>query len=227
MFKILGADGREYGPVPADQIAKWISEGRADQRTLAQPAGETTWKPLAQIPEFASLFAATPTAAMPPAVTPGPLAATPPTETPSAPGARGGDVDVARARAHDLVSGPAIGLIVTGILGISAGVLGILWIAFVMGSAPAMHGMTPEAARMFRLMMGPVGIAARVLGIAVSIFILLGALRMQKLANYGLVMTAAILAMVPCLSPCCVLGLPIGIWALVVLAKPEVKSQFN
>jgi hypothetical protein len=222
MFKILGADGREYGPVPADQIVKWVGEGRADQRTLAQPAGETTWKPLAQFPEFAALFAPTP-----PVVTPGPAAAAPPMGAPVATMTPAGDATAARARALEMVSGPAIGLIVTGILGIAAGVFGILWVAFMMGSAPALQGMTPEAARMFHLLMGPVGIAARVVGIIVSIFILIGAFRMQKLANYGLAMTAAIVAMVPCLSPCCIIGLPIGIWALVMLGKPEVKSQFS
>jgi hypothetical protein len=40
-------------------------------------------------------------------------------------------------------------------------------------------------------------------------------------------MTAAILAMIPCLSSCCIVGLPLGIWALVVLSKPEVKSEFD
>ena len=33
--------------------------------------------------------------------------------------------------------------------------------------------------------------------------------------------------MVPCISPCCLVGLPIGIWALVVLNKPEVKGSFH
>jgi hypothetical protein len=28
-------------------------------------------------------------------------------------------------------------------------------------------------------------------------------------------------------SPCCFIGLPIGIWALIVLAKPEVKAAFH
>jgi hypothetical protein len=40
-------------------------------------------------------------------------------------------------------------------------------------------------------------------------------------------MAASIIAMIPCVSPCCLLGLPIGIWALVVLMKPEVKSAFH
>jgi hypothetical protein len=51
-------------------------------------------------------------------------------------------------------------------------------------------------------------------------------MKMKKLERYGLAMTASILAMLPC-SLCCVLGLPIGIWALVVLMKPEVKSAFH
>jgi hypothetical protein len=222
MFKILGADGREYGPVTVDQIKKWISEGRANQETLVQPAGETTWKPLGQYPELANEFAATP-----PVVAASPTVVTPPTGAPSAPVAAGAMAENARARAMEMVSGPAIGLIVTAVLGIAASVIGIVWIAFGMGMAPPMHGMTPEAARMIHLIMGPVGIAARVVGIAVGVLILFGALRMQKLANHGLALTTAIVAMVPCISPCCVIGLPIGIWALVVLGRPEVKSQFH
>jgi hypothetical protein len=50
---------------------------------------------------------------------------------------------------------------------------------------------------------------------------------MKKLESYGLAMAASIIAMIPCVSPCCLLGLPIGIWALVVLMKPEVKSAFH
>jgi hypothetical protein len=50
---------------------------------------------------------------------------------------------------------------------------------------------------------------------------------MQKLQSYQFALTASIVAMVPCISPCCLFGLPFGIWALVVLNKPEVKSQFT
>ncbi len=52
-------------------------------------------------------------------------------------------------------------------------------------------------------------------------------MKMKKLESYGLAMAASIIAMIPCLSPCCLIGLPIGIWALVVLSKPEVKSAFH
>jgi prepilin-type processing-associated H-X9-DG protein len=71
MYKIRGADQKEYGPVTADQIRHWISEGRANAQTRVQPAGSTEWQDLGSIPEFAgqfapappSLSAATPTAA--------------------------------------------------------------------------------------------------------------------------------------------------------------------
>lgn len=66
MYKILGADGRQYGPVNADQLRRWIAEGRANAYTHTLAEGATGWKPLGTLPEFAALF---PVAA-PPAFTP-------------------------------------------------------------------------------------------------------------------------------------------------------------
>jgi hypothetical protein len=54
MFKIIGGDGRQYGPVSADQIRQWIAEGRANAQTLVQAEGSVEWKPLGHYPEFAS-----------------------------------------------------------------------------------------------------------------------------------------------------------------------------
>jgi hypothetical protein len=39
-------------------------------------------------------------------------------------------------------------------------------------------------------------------------------------------MTACILAMIPC-SACCLLGIPLGIWGLVVINNPEVRGAFS
>lgn len=58
MYKIIGADGQEYGPVPEDQIRKWIGEGRADARTRARSGEAEAWKPLSEFPEFAAALAA-------------------------------------------------------------------------------------------------------------------------------------------------------------------------
>jgi hypothetical protein len=55
----------------------------------------------------------------------------------------------------------------------------------------------------------------------------LGALKMKNLQSYGLANTGAILALIPCCGPCFCLGIPLGIWALVVLRKPEVRAAFT
>jgi hypothetical protein len=56
-----------------------------------------------------------------------------------------------------------------------------------------------------------------------------GALQMRQLKSWGLAMTAAILGVIPCCptNMCCLLTLPVGIWALMILNKPEIKSQFT
>jgi hypothetical protein len=54
-----------------------------------------------------------------------------------------------------------------------------------------------------------------------------GALRMHSLRGYALARAGAILACIPCLSPCLVLGIPFGAWALGILARPEVREAFT
>jgi hypothetical protein len=54
MFKIIGGDGKEYGPVTTEQLRQWIAEGRVNHQTLAQAEGDTQWKPLGQYAEFAA-----------------------------------------------------------------------------------------------------------------------------------------------------------------------------
>jgi TM2 domain-containing membrane protein YozV len=61
MFKIIGGDGRQYGPVSAEQVRQWITEGRANAQTLAQPDGATDWKALGTLAEFAGHLAASAT----------------------------------------------------------------------------------------------------------------------------------------------------------------------
>ena len=66
-----------------------------------------------------------------------------------------------------------------------------------------------------------------VFGLAMAILVFVGATKMKNLENYSLAMAAAIVAMIPCISPCCLLGLPFGIWALVVLNDSSVKAAFR
>jgi hypothetical protein len=61
MYKIIGADQKEYGPISADQLRQWIAEGRVNGQTQACAEGTQEWKPLAMFPEFG--FTAAPVAA--------------------------------------------------------------------------------------------------------------------------------------------------------------------
>ncbi len=73
MYRIIGADGREYGPATAEQIREWIAEGRVNAQTKAQVEGTALWKPLVEYLEFAPLLARM----APPLPTPGPISITP------------------------------------------------------------------------------------------------------------------------------------------------------
>src|SRR6266481_279088 len=53
MYTIRGADGREHGPVTADQVRQWIVEGRANAQTKVRAEGSADWKLLNEFPEFA------------------------------------------------------------------------------------------------------------------------------------------------------------------------------
>ena len=71
MFKIIAADQKEYGPVPTDQVRRWIAEGRANAQTRARvEGGGGDWKPLSEFPEFADAFVAGAVAVSPPKLNP-------------------------------------------------------------------------------------------------------------------------------------------------------------
>ncbi|MCL5096201.1 MAG: DUF4190 domain-containing protein [Candidatus Omnitrophica bacterium] len=74
MYKIIGADGREYGPVTAEQLRQWIREGRANADTRVQAEHSVEWKPLGGLPEFADALPKAPTT--PPPLVPPPVSAT-------------------------------------------------------------------------------------------------------------------------------------------------------
>ena len=52
MYTIIGGDGREYGPVTADQVRSWIAGGRANLQTRVKAAGSDAWKTVADFPEL-------------------------------------------------------------------------------------------------------------------------------------------------------------------------------
>jgi hypothetical protein len=57
MYKIIGADGKEYGPINAEVLRQWLAEGRANGQTRILAEGATEWKTVAEVPELAPLLA--------------------------------------------------------------------------------------------------------------------------------------------------------------------------
>src|SRR5438309_682390 len=57
MYKIIGNDGKEYGPVSADQVREWSGLGRCSAPTVARAEGGKSWQPLSKVPEFAAALA--------------------------------------------------------------------------------------------------------------------------------------------------------------------------
>lgn len=63
------------------------------------------------------------------------------------------------------------------------------------------------------------------IALACQLFVAYAGFQMRNMQNYYVCIAGSILAMVPT-SPCCLIGLPFGIIALLALNKPEVKSNF-
>lgn len=61
-YRIIGADGKMYGPIGLEQIRQWLTEGRADNRTPVYVEGASNWTYLGLLPELGAEFTAPPPA---------------------------------------------------------------------------------------------------------------------------------------------------------------------
>ncbi|WP_257454640.1 hypothetical protein [Archangium lipolyticum] len=139
-----------------------------------------------------------------------------------------GPTDTAAARQQ--VSTPAILLMVTAGLGIAGALLGL--VQAIVGAGAVTPEMLndpniPAELRPWLERSQSLGAVGNILTLALSGVTFFGALKMKNLENFGLAMAASIIALIPCFGPCCCIGIPVGIWSLVVLNKPEVKSAFR
>jgi len=133
------------------------------------------------------------------------------------------------------IKGPAIGIVVTSGIGIGLALLGLVMnlVGVGMGAAGAagafegLEGINDATDLTGLLGQGMLGVAQSIAGLVVGVVCLIGGNKMRKLEAYNFSMVTSILIMVPCLSPCCILGLPFGIWGLVVLNDATVKAAFR
>ncbi len=123
------------------------------------------------------------------------------------------------------VANPAMGLMITAGIGIALAVLSLLM--NMLGTGIGAVAAEDQQMAALQAIFGGLGMVLNVVGILVCVFVFWGAQRMRQLENYGVALAASILAMIPCISPCCVIGLPIGIWSLVVLMTADVTAAFR
>jgi hypothetical protein len=121
---------------------------------------------------------------------------------------------------------PAIGLIILGALNILSSVILILGrlVRLVRGPEPVI---TDEARRLGYEASGIYFPIVSLISIAIAPIIIVGGIQMLRARRYPIALLAAILALIPLTSVCCIPGIPLGIWALVVLRSPEVRAAFD
>lgn len=134
------------------------------------------------------------------------------------------------------VKPPAIALLVVGLLGLAVDLLG-LGLTLALGP----QGLAQQQQEQQQLMAAfgfpaqPVdpslqfALSVLIYGILAicALGVVVGAWQMLRLRNYGLAVIGSILAAFNIAACCCVLGLPVGIWSLIVLLRPEVRSAFQ
>lgn len=115
-------------------------------------------------------------------------------------------------------------LLATALLGMVLQLISAAFNAYflVTGQAPpSSYGATPPA------LQSSFGLATNCAGLASGLLVIIAAFRMKRLTGRTLAILASILAMLPCISPCCFLGLPVGIWSLMILLDPDVRAAFD
>jgi hypothetical protein len=118
MYKVLGADQRQYGPVSADVLRGWIAQGRVNGQTQIQAEGSTDWRPISEFPEFTAVLS-------------GPVSPPPPTAAAPAATPRPAPVSSPQPTEPSKTSGMAIASLVLGLLTFpTCGIGGIIGLIF-------------------------------------------------------------------------------------------------
>jgi hypothetical protein len=123
------------------------------------------------------------------------------------------------------VQWPAIGLIAVSVLMLALMLLAIPYDIYLLSSGKiddvgvGASGIDSRTQTVVRITWG-------LLLLVSNILVLTGAIKMMYFKSLGWARLGAILAVIPCIGPGYFLGIPFGIWALVILGRPEVYNMF-
>jgi hypothetical protein len=134
--------------------------------------------------------------------------------------------------ARQQVNTPAILLMVVGGLTVAYSLFGVVQSLIGTNTAQLEQVLNnpdlPAGARSMLSGIAKGGVFFNLLPLILGGVTVFGGLKMKNLENYGLAVAASIITLIPCFGSCCCLfGIPVGIWSLIVLNKPEVKSAFR
>ena len=136
-----------------------------------------------------------------------------------------GDVNLA----YDLVNGPARGLIASASIWICLVLTGMVGNIILLAGGAFAEAPNTELADTgisFATQIALQMVWTTVILIT-NVIILVAALRMRSLRNYGFCQLGAVLAIIPCTGPCYLFGIPFGIWAIIVMNRPGVRDAFS
>lgn len=124
---------------------------------------------------------------------------------------------------------PAILLLVLAVVGV------LMNLASAMGPPPDLSqldqmAMEPQARELVQRLSGVLGSAGRLMslvGVGLGVAMAYGAWQMRQLKQYPFALASAIIGLLPFGSCCCCLSLPVGVWALTILSRGDVKDAFQ
>jgi hypothetical protein len=126
------------------------------------------------------------------------------------------------------IKGPATGLIVVGTVN------GIIALLTLLSGIVRLTGIldpnglpTNEAERIGFILGTVVGYGLAFLGLIAAPVIAFGGYRMLSGRSYRMARASAVLAVIPLISCCFIAGIPVGLWALKVLGRPDVRQFFE
>ena len=106
-------------------------------------------------------------------------------------------------------------------------VLAIMMLGLILLSIPVQIAQMREIDAPVGQVDAAVSMVTLMVWIIMTVAIIWGSIGMVRLRGYRNAMAAAVLAVIPVCSPCFVLGIPFGIWALVVLLRADVRAKFQ
>ena len=122
--------------------------------------------------------------------------------------------------------GPAVGMIVVGIIDLLLHLFNLLYygMAGTAGIAIFMEQQKPESSILMAV--GAFGLCLALFGILTGGFLIYAGIKTTQLKSHRVAMIGCIVLMLPMVN-CCIIGLPFGVWGLMVLNDLQVREAFD